>query len=96
MNQGESALKKTEPSKAGRGNQGSTPPKLPSRRRLATAQDLRVFLSDVLNRANRNEVDPATARTLAYIGQVLAGIISTSDLEKRLEALEAQAKENNR
>ena len=55
-----------------------------------------MFLSDVLNRANRNEVDPATARTLAYIGQVLAGIISTSDLEKRLEALEAQAKENNR
>ncbi|MDP2849088.1 MAG: hypothetical protein Q8O35_12990 [Humidesulfovibrio sp.] len=55
-----------------------------------------MFLSDVLNRANRNEVDPATARTLAYIGQVLGGLIERSDLEKRLETLEAQAKENSR
>ena len=64
-------------------------PRLPPKRRLKTAQDLRVFLADVTNRANRGELDPSLARCLGYLGQVLAGIISTSDLEKRLEALEA-------
>jgi hypothetical protein len=48
-----------------------------------------VFLADVTNRANRGELDPSLARCLGYLGQVLAGIISTNDLEKRLEALEA-------
>ncbi|WP_415519297.1 MAG: hypothetical protein ACEB74_01980 [Desulfovibrio aminophilus] len=71
-------------------------PRLLPKRRLKTAQDLRVFLADVTNRANRGELDPGLARCLGYLGQVLAGIISTSDLEKRLEALEAQAKENRR
>ncbi|MCM0754271.1 hypothetical protein M7784_03300 [Desulfovibrio aminophilus] len=45
------------------------------------------------NRANRGELDPGLARCLGYLGQVLAGVISTSDLEKRLEA---QAKEKTR
>lgn len=88
-------MKQTDETKAPRGNRASTP-RLPPRRRLKTAQDLRVFLGDLMNRVNRGEVDPGLARTLGYLGQVLAGIISTSDLEKRLEALEAQAKEHTR
>lgn len=88
-------MKENAPAKAPRGNRASTP-RLPPRRRLKTAQDLRLFLGDLMNKVNRGEVDPALARTLGYLGQVLAGIISTSDLEKRLEALEAQAKEKTR
>lgn len=81
--------------KAGRRNEPKTP-RLPPKRRLKTAQDLRVFLADVTNRANRGEVDPSLARCLGYLAQVMAGVINTSDLEKRLEALEIQAKENHR
>lgn len=88
-------MKETAPTKAPRGNRASTP-RLPPRRRLKTAQDLRLFLGDLMNKVNRGEMDPSLARTLGYLGQVLAGIITTSDLEKRLEALEAQAKECNR
>lgn len=90
-------MKKPTRTQAPRGNQGDTPtPRVPAKRRLKSASDLRLFLGDVLNRVNRNELDPATGRTLAYIGQVLAGIISASDIETRLAALEAQAQEKKR
>jgi len=88
-------MKKDTQTKAQRGNPASTP-RLPPRRRLKSAQDLRQFMGDLLNRVNRGEIDQGQARCMAYIGQVLGGLIERSDLEKRLEALEAQAKENGR
>lgn len=88
-------MERTPATKAAKGKASQAPRLLP-KRRLKTAQDLRVFLADVTNRANRGELDPGLARCLGYLGQVLAGVISTSDLEKRLEALEAQAKEKTR
>ena len=80
-------MKRTPATKAAKGKASQAPRLLP-KRRLKTAQDLRVFLADVTNRANRGELDPTTARCLGYLGQVLAGIISTSDLERRIRALE--------
>lgn len=89
-------MKKAPATKAAKGKASQAPRLLP-KRRLKTAQDLRVFLADVTNRANRGELDPGLARCLGYLGQVLAGVISTSDLEKRLEALEPpQQKEKTR
>ncbi|MCM0754427.1 hypothetical protein M7784_04110 [Desulfovibrio aminophilus] len=89
-------MRKKPAAKAPRGNRASTP-RLPPRRRLKTAQDLRLFLGDLMNKVNRGEVDPSLARCLGYLGQVLAGLIATSDLEARLEALEAaQQKEKTR
>lgn len=82
----------TRETKAGREDQARTPP---SKRRLKTAQDLRQFLADVLNRLNRSELDPMNAKAMAYIGQVLGGLIEKSDLETRLAALEAAQGEGN-
>lgn len=83
-------------SKRAQAENASTPPgdKLPCKRRLKTAEDLRLFLADTMNRANRSEVDQALARCLGYLAQVLGGLIQTSDLEARLSALEAQLKES--
>ena len=67
----------------------------PYRRRLRNLNDCRVFLADVINRLNRNEIDPGTASKLGYLCQVLARIIEGGDLEKRLEALEAKYEERN-
>ncbi|WP_207264786.1 hypothetical protein [Desulfovibrio sp. Huiquan2017] len=72
--------------KAGCGNPTPTP--LPPKRRLKSAQDLRVFLADVANRLNRDEIDGTKARALGYLAQVMASIIQTSDLEQRIKVLE--------
>lgn len=86
----------TNPKKthAGSGN-APVPPPIPCKRRLNTAQDVRTFLADLVNRANRGEVDTATAKCIGYLLQILNGVISTSDLEQRLAALE-DAKEQRR
>lgn len=68
------------------GGNASTAP--PIKRRLKSAQDVRTFLADLVNKVNRNEVDPAKAKCLGYLVQILNSVINTSDLEKRLEALE--------
>ena len=70
-------------------------PPPPCKRRLQTAQDVRVFLADLVNRANRGEVDTATAKCIGYLLQILNGVISTSDIEARLAVLE-DAKELKR
>lgn len=77
-------------SKAGSGNVPAPAP--PCKRRLTTAQDVRVFLADVANRLNRDELDTAKAKGLAYIISILNNVISTSDIEARLTALEENQK----
>lgn len=83
----------TTRSKAGSQDTPGPPP--PCKRRLQSAQDVRVFLADVANRLNRDELDTAKAKGLAYIISILNNVISTSDLEARLIALE-DAKEQRR
>lgn len=65
----------------------------PYKRRLKSMNDVRIFLADLLNRANRDEVDIAKASKLAYICQVLARIIEGGELEQRLTELEAKNEE---
>lgn len=88
-------MKKPTGTKAPRGNQGDTPtPRVPAKRRLKSAADLRLFMADLVNRTNRGEIDTATARTLGYLIQVAASIIQSSDLEARIAALESMKEES--
>jgi len=83
----------TTKTKAGSRDTPAPPP--PCKRRLQSAQDVRTFLADLVNRANRGEVDTATAKCIGYLLQILNGVISTSDIEARLAVLE-DAKELKR
>lgn len=55
---------------------------------LKTANDVAAELARVYRRARSEELDAQTASRLANILQILARLIETSDLEKRIEALE--------
>ena len=61
-------------------------------RRLKSMVDLRRFLADVTNRLNRDEIDPAKAGKLGYLCQILARIIESGDIEKRLTHIEETIK----
>jgi hypothetical protein len=61
-------------------------------RRFNSGQDCRRYLASVINRVEAGELDPAKAGRLAYITNILVRIIETSDIEDRLEALEARIK----
>ena len=58
------------------------------KRRLKNLEDVRRFLADVINRLNRDEIDPAKASKLGYLCQIVARIIEGGDLEKRIAELE--------
>ena len=58
-------------------------------RRFNTGQDCRRYLASVINRVEAGELDPAKAGRLAYITNILVRVIETSDIEARLEQLEA-------
>ena len=60
------------------------------RRRLKTLSDIRRYLAGLINRVEAGEVDPSVMSKLAYVSNVLAGIIKDSDIEKRIEQLERQ------
>ncbi len=59
-----------------------------STRRLKKMEDVRRFLADTVNRLNKDEIKPDKASKLGYLCQILARVIETNDLEKRVEALE--------
>lgn len=82
-------MKKRPESKAGQVDCTPTPP---TKRRLASAQDLRLFLGDILNKVHRNEIDIGVARCLGYLAQTMTSIITASDLEQRLAELEEKQK----
>lgn len=62
---------------------------MPSVRRLKTADDVRRTLADLYRKLERDEIDVQKARAAVYLLATLASVIQSSDLEKRLEALEA-------
>ena len=62
---------------------------MPSIRRLKTADNIRSALAVVYRKVEAGTMDVATARVLIYAGSVMAAVIRDSDLEARLEALEA-------
>jgi hypothetical protein len=61
-------------------------------RRFNSGQDCRRYLASVINRVEAGELDAVKAGRLAYITNILVRIIETSDLEARLEQLEARIK----
>lgn len=62
---------------------------MPSVRRLKTAEDVRVALAKLYRDLERDEVDVQKGRALVYVLATLSNVIRDSDIEKRLEALEA-------
>ncbi|MHA1544607.1 MAG: hypothetical protein ACTSU8_05680 [Alphaproteobacteria bacterium] len=88
-------MKKTGASKAGQGNPKGDPPKW-RKRRLKSIEDVRRYMADLINRAEAGEIEDTTASRLANMANILAGLISSSDLEKRLAALEENQKGQRR
>lgn len=66
-------------------------------RRLKTAGNVRQALAWVFRQVEAGTMDPNTARVLIYCSATLATLIRDSDLEARVEVLEAdQAKRSGR
>ena len=65
----------------------------PRKKRLKSLGDVRKFLSLLINEVRRGEVDAATGTKLAYMLNILRAVISESDLEQRISALEKEAEE---
>jgi hypothetical protein len=63
--------------------------------RLRTMGDVASYLARLINRLDREEIPESKAGKLGYLCNLLKGTLEASDLEKRLEVLEAQRQENN-
>lgn len=62
---------------------------------LTKLSHLRAELASIYREARRGEIDTQSATRLAYLLQVLAKVIETGDIERRLELLE-QAQEKHK
>lgn len=74
---------------------GQPLPTPPRRRRpkfikLATIGDIQGELARLYRQVRAGEVAPQDATRMGYLLNLLAGLIETHDLERRLEALEQQ------
>jgi hypothetical protein len=58
--------------------------------KLDTLQDVRREMAKVYREARSEMIDPATASKLVWCLQAVGKVIEGSDLEKRVEALEAK------
>ena len=58
------------------------------RKRLKTLSDVRRYLSALVNDVRNGEVDPSLGGRLGYLLNILRAVISESDLEARVKALE--------
>ena len=58
--------------------------------RLNTARDARRFLAKVINSVMRDEMEPGKGGRLGYLTGILLKSIEVSDLEQRVQDLEAQ------
>ena len=75
-------------------NQSPPPHPRSRRRRLANLRNVRTALADALCGLEADRIEPAKARVLIYGYSVLAGIIQGTDLESRIDSLEAAMKED--
>ena len=51
-------------------------------------------MAKLINRLDRDEIDPVKAGKLAYLCNILKSCLEAGDLERRIEALEAQLSES--
>lgn len=67
-----------------------TPAKLASPRlKLGSVADIKRELARLYREARREEISTQTATRLAYLLNMMAQLIETAELEKRVEAIEA-------
>jgi hypothetical protein len=59
-----------------------------AKRRLKTLNDVRRYLSDVINRLEGGQPEANVAGRIGYLANVLRAVIEKSDLETRVAALE--------
>lgn len=76
-------------------NRTNTPTPRRRRLRLTNADAVRAYLAGCLQRLEDGTLDEQGIKARVYCGQALVKILETSNLETRLDALEAQAKENH-
>jgi hypothetical protein len=62
-----------------------------ARKRLKTMDDVRVFLSYLINETMAGSIDQNMAGKLGYLSNILRAVIADSDLEARIEQLEKEA-----
>ena len=60
---------------------------------LKTAQHVRAELARVYRSMKNDSIEPATGTKLTYVLVALGKMIEVGDLEKRIEALEEQARQ---
>jgi hypothetical protein len=73
----------------GRSTKGPPPARPHARIRLASVSDVAAQLRVIYREARAGTIATNEATKLAYLLNMLAGIITASDLEARLQALEA-------
>ena len=54
-------------------------------KRLKNTTDLRRYIANLINRTENGDVEPNLAGKLGYLVSLLAKLIETGDLEKRVE-----------
>ena len=62
-----------------------------SRKRLKSIEDVRRYLSNLINRVESGDVEASKAGRLGYLASILKSCIESGDIEKRLEELEERA-----
>lgn len=63
-----------------------------SRKRLQTLGDVRRYLASLLNRYEAGEIDEVHLKAAAYVSNILTSTIKDSEIEERIERLEATIK----
>ncbi len=58
------------------------------RRRLATAQDIRLFLADLIRRVDADKMTESKGKTLTYMAATLMNVVRDHEIEERVSALE--------
>lgn len=64
--------------------------------KLKTESDVYRYLARVINKLNRDEIDPNKAGRLGYLCNLLVGGLRRNDLEDRLTEIERILKENGK
>lgn len=68
--------------------QTPTPPPRRRGRRLARVAHVKAGLADVIRKLESGALTPKVANALVYAYSTLAGVMTSSDVESRVEALE--------
>jgi len=62
--------------------------------KIEKIQDAVPLLSETINQVRKGEIDPRVANSVGYLANVIIKAVEQSDIEKRLEEIEAAIKTN--